>query len=331
MQWMRDMFKKRPKRVHVKTIGSSINYTYGVHCPPVFKTTLSLSDFCFLRAIGHGHASTVFEVDLSSSTPTNVPNLCVLKIVMKSRLSANEYRRMCREVSIHSTIIHRHILTFYACFEDDNAFYIVLEHAKNGDLLSYLRNVPQFRMSISKYRSFVLHPLLLALSYLHQQGIIHRDIKPENILIDGMGHIRLCDFGLSIKTFQEKARSIVGTLDYMAPELLDDSASNTTFTDRLDVWAIGILTYECITGKSPFRGKTDKEVIQKIKDCTYDEALVTDPQAADFIRLCLQKNPSKRPSVHDLLQHRFLFVPNHHTSSKDVQDRMVRRSFSYPH
>lgn len=326
MQWMRDMFKKRPKRMHVKTLGSN-NYTYGVHCPDVFKNTLTLSDFCFLRAIGHGYASTVFEVDYMPSFSTNVPYMCVLKIVMKSRLSSNEYRRMCREISIHSCISHRHILTFFACFEDENAFYIVLEHASGGDLLSYLRNLPHFRMSTSRYRTFVLHPLLLAMSYLHQQGVIHRDIKPENILIDRLGRIRLCDFGLSIKTFQEKPRSIVGTLDYMAPELLEgDTSYPASFSDRLDIWSIGVLTYECITGKSPFRGKNDKEVMQRIKDVAYDETLVTDPLVLDFIRKCLQKDPALRPTVQQLLHHKLLFPSN---PSKEVE-RLVRRSFSYP-
>lgn len=328
MQWMRDMFKKRPKRVHVKTLGSN-NYTYGVHCPNVFNTALALSDFCFIRAIGHGYASTVFEVDyVPSSSATNVPYMCVLKIVMKSRLSSNEYRRMCREVSIHSCISHRHILTFFACFEDENAFYIVLEHASGGDLLSYLQNLPHYRMSTSRYRTFVLHPLLLAMSYLHQHGIIHRDIKPENILIDRLGRIRLCDFGLSIKTFQEKPRSIVGTLDYMAPELLEgDTSYSTSLCDRLDIWSIGVLTYECITGKSPFRGKNEKDVMQRIKDVAYDETLVTDPLVLDFIRKCLQKDPALRPTVQQLLHHKLL-LPS--TPSKEVERVVVRRSFSYP-
>lgn len=329
MQWMRDIFKKHPKRVHVKGAGSAKNYTYGVHCPDVFKTTLALSDFCFLKAIGHGHASTVFEVDFASSIAANNPHICVLKIVMKSRLSNNEYKRMCREVSIHSLLSHRHILTFFACFEDENAFYIVLEHASGGDLLTYLRNLPHYRMSVSRFRSFVLHPLLLALCYLHQQGILHRDIKPENILIDRMGRVRLCDFGLSIKTFQEKARSIVGTLDYMAPELLKeddrDAQHYAAFTDRLDVWSIGILTYECITGKTPFRGKTDNEVIKKIRDGVYDDTLISDPVVQDFVKLCLNKDPAMRPSVHQLLHHKLLLPPN----TKDIE-RTVRRSFSYP-
>ena len=335
MQWMRDMFKKRPKRVHAKTLIGSNNYTYGVHCPEIFKDALTLSDFCFLKAIGHGYASTVFEVDYmppskTSSIPsTNAPYLCVLKIVMKSRLSSNEYRRMCREISIHSSISHRHILTFFACFEDENAFYIILEHASDGDLLTYLSKLPQHRMSTSRYRTFVLQPLLLAMSYLHQLGIIHRDIKPENILIDRMGRIRLCDFGLSIKTFQEKPRSIVGTLDYMAPELLEGDTVSlylSSLSDRLDVWSIGVLTYECITGKSPFRGKTDKEVIQRIKNVSYDETLVTDPLVLDFIKQCLQKDPALRPTVQQLLHHSLFIVTSN--SAKEVTN--IRRSFSYP-
>lgn len=335
MQWVRDIFKKRSKRVSIISKNGVI-HTYGIHCPPVFKTSLALSDFCFLKAIGHGYASTVFETDFtpSNNSVTNVPYICVLKIVMKSRLSPSEYKRMCREITIHSSILHRHILTFYACFEDDNAFYIVLEHASGGDLLTYLQRLPQNRVPVSRFRSFVLHPLLLAVSYLHQQGIIHRDIKPENILIDRMGRIRLCDFGLSIKSFQEKARSIVGTLDYMAPELLEDvmnDSRNTFFSDRLDIWAIGILTYECVTGKTPFRGKNDKEIMQKIREGIYDHSLIADPIVLDFVQLCLQKDPYARPSVQKLLQHPFLLAPTAAVSSSTAPvDLSIRRSFSYP-
>lgn len=314
MRWWKAIFHKNIKSENAY----EQNCIYGKHCPHSLHIPMKLSDFRFLRAIGHGYASTVFEVEHIASKYR-----CVIKIVIKSRLNANEHKRICREINIHSSLSHRHILTFYASFEDENAFYLVLEFAPNGDLLTYLKKQHNECMTLHRYLSFILLPLLLALNYLHTGGILHRDIKPENILISDNGHIRLCDFGLSIKSFLERPRSILGTLEYMAPEMFDDDITSTeSFTHSLDIWAIGILTYECLTGSTPFHGRNDNEIIKKIKTAKVDTTKIKNKHAIDFILQCLQKNPQDRPTVEELLQHD-IFHP--FISPQDPQ----RRSFSF--
>lgn len=317
MQWLKSLFNKHSRASHSVHVQNCI---YGIHCPHVLQTKLNLSDFRFIRAIGHGYASTVFEAN-------HIPSgfRCVIKIVIKSRLNANEHKRMRREINIHSSISHRHILTFYASFEDENAFYLVLEYAQNGDLLTYLKHQNNECVTLQRFLSFVLQPLLHALVYLHKGGILHRDIKPENILIDKTGHIRLCDFGLSIKSFTERPRSVLGTLEYMAPEMfVDDNMeeNNRNFTDRLDVWAIGVLTYECLTGGTPFHGRNDNEIIKNIKHADIDTSKIKNKTACEFIALCLQKDPNNRPPVSELLQHSLL-----HPSIPSQESQ--RRSFSF--
>lgn len=302
MKWFH-MFAKRPAKDHSHMV-------FGVHCPKKLCTSVALRDFRFLHAIGHGYASTVFETE---HVPSNLR--CVVKTVMKRRLSSSELQRIRREIEIHSNITNSHILTFYIAFEDEYAYYLVLEHAEGGDLYQYLYNQHNRRMSSARYVSFVLHPLLFALVYLHNEGIIHRDIKPENLLIDSKGRIRLCDFGMSIRSNIERPCSVLGTLEYMAPEVIS-KGEGEVFSSAVDVWAIGVLTYECLTGKTPFKGPSERAVIKNITDVEYDRKHVDELDARDFIDKCLKRDPTKRPSVRDLLRHPFLC-------------QETRRSFSF--
>lgn len=314
MGWL-DNFnrKKRPSSADAPE-----QHTYGMHCPRPLQTCLELGDFRFIRAIGHGFASTVFEAEHVGSRIR-----CVVKVCMKTRLNPDEMRRIRREIKNHSNVFHRHILTFYAAFEDKAAFYLVMEYAVQGDLYSYIKRHYGGKVPIQRYITFILQPLLLALSYLHTQGIIHRDIKPENILVDQNNVIRLCDFGLSIHSYNERPRSIVGTLEYMAPEVI--SCSNTVFTDKVDVWAIGVLTYECVLGKSPFKATTDEEIKRHIMGRHIQLDGISNNAIRDLIDKCLTLDPVLRPSVKDLLQHEALHPAT--ISSKDCCNR--KRSFSF--
>lgn len=284
---------------------------YGTSCPRGLQVHLQLSQFRFISAIGHGYASTVFDVEHMPSKTQ-----CVLKICMKTRLNPEDTKRMRREISIHSSIHHKHILTLYAAFEDAQAFYLVIERAAKGDLLQWMHQQPHKRFTVRKYTEMVLHPLLLALSYLHSLGILHRDIKPENILIDEKGHVRLCDFGLSIHSYQERPRSIVGTLEYMAPEVIE--RRTPPYTDRIDVWAIGVLTYECITGISPFAASNEAAIIAKIKQGPHPDHPSFSEDVRDFLRVCLDPNPDTRASVSSLLKHRLLCpdIPSRGSTSR---------------
>lgn len=270
---------------------------HGVRCPKGLAAAgeLRLTDFRLLRAIGHGCASTVFEaVHIASGI------YCVVKICMKTRLHADEEHRFRREMNIHSGLNHPSILSFYASFEDRQAFYIVMEHAEKGDLLNYIRRKYAGTMPIGEFRGRVLRPLLKALAYLHQQGILHRDVKPENILVVRDGAIKLCDFGFSINSYDERPKSYVGTLEYMAPEILEKKTH--LFSEKLDVWSVGVLVYECLIGVSPFHMTTEKGIIAAILDGTYVLPSVLTPDIVEFLKHCLHPNPDRRYTAKELLR-----------------------------
>lgn len=104
--------------------------------------------------------------------------------------------------------------------------------------------------------------MVLALEYLHNQGVVYRDFKPENILIDRDGYIRLTDFGLSKIGMNEDGRTktFCGTLEYMAPEMI----KNDNYNNSVDWFAFGLVLFEMLTGKSPFRFKKEMSIVDKM-------------------------------------------------------------------
>jgi aurora kinase, other len=311
---------KPAKKELIIASASSINgnVTYGIRCPISLQLSpLSLTDFKIVRAIGHGYASTVFEAIHVASKQK-----CVLKVCMKTRLHHDEEKRLRREINIHGIIEHPHILTMYAAFEDSKAFYIVLEYAKHGDLASYIKNKCNGSMKLSDIRTFVLEPLLMAVKYLHQNNIIHRDIKPENILLCEKHRLKLCDFGFSINSYNERPMSLIGTLEYMAPEIIE--GKQHLLSEKIDIWAIGILIYECLTGISPFFMQSDSEIAKAIVQCKYTIPTTFSHDIISFLKGCIHPNPNERLSAMELLRHPLM-------ARKSGEDAPLpgRRSFSY--
>jgi serine/threonine protein kinase len=126
------------------------------------------------------------------------------------------HQQVAREIEIHASVLHPHIIKLFAAFEDGDGIYLVQELAPRGDLYAELSRHGGYMLEAHVVKN-VMQPFLSALSYLHSLGILHRDIKPENVLLAADGEIKLADFGLAINTTKEKPMSRVGTLDYMPP------------------------------------------------------------------------------------------------------------------
>ena len=126
---------------------------------------------------------------------------------------------MRREIRIHAALDHPHILRLFAAFEDAAGVYLVTELAPRGDVFGELDRRGGAMGEADAVRA-VLAPFLSALKYLHALSVIHRDIKPENLLLAANGDLKVADFGLSIDVTQERPVTRVGTLDYMAPEVV---------------------------------------------------------------------------------------------------------------
>jgi serine/threonine protein kinase len=181
-----------------------------------------------------------------------------IKIVMNS--DAECMKRLQREVHILRKLSHPHILPLLGDGTTGSAYYLVMPYMQRGNLRERL---VQGKMTPQE-AGIILHQLADALAYAHKQGIIHRDIKPSNILLDtdDPGSIYLADFGIA-RILEEgsditQTGFLVGTPEYMAPELAEKSESASS-----DIYALGVLLYQMLTGRLPFSGTSPLAICLK--------------------------------------------------------------------
>jgi len=166
---------------------------------------------------------------------------------------------MKKELEIQWRLNHPNIVRLYGYFYDEQNIYTVLEYCPGGNLFQRLRREKSFDERKAKY---VIAQIVEALIYLQERNIIHRDIKPENILIVDTErmHVKLCDFGWSTHTIDERRTTFCGTVDYVAPELVYAEP----YTEKVDLWAVGILTFELLLGHAPFTGQNENATYSNI-------------------------------------------------------------------
>lgn len=197
---------------------------------------------------------------------------------------------------------HHRIVKLHEVFESQREMIIIIELATGGELFRMIA-VDPLPEEKAKY---VVWELLEGVQHLHAMNIVHLDLKPENILLYRKGQldIKIADFGLAMQiTPGQQIRTLVGTAEYVAPEILNFEPIDIT----ADLWSIGALTYALLTGYSPFQGETHSHTFYNVSMCEYDfEDEVFDDvsqEAKDFIEELLQKKPSERISASKCLQH----------------------------
>ncbi|KRX10306.1 Protein kinase-like domain [Pseudocohnilembus persalinus] len=226
--------------------------------------------------------------------------LYAMKILKKKHIKDNKQaERLFAEKEILIKCDHPFIIKMKWCFQNSEKLYFVLDFVQGGELFNLIVKFQRFSEEVCKFYSA---QMVLAIQYMHENGIIYRDLKPENVLIDRQGYIRITDFGLSKKNIrrQNEAFSIAGTPEYLAPEILVKSGHGKA----VDYWALGCILYEMYTGDPPFMmQQTDSEMadrqtmFDKIKNQQIQLPKKCSPEFKDLLLGLFDKNPEKRLGI----------------------------------
>lgn len=171
-----------------------------------------------------------------------------IKVMNKEKLAKNNVSNsfIRKEIEIHSKLEHPYIINLKCFHENSEAFYMVMDYAKNGTLYTKIKKMKNGFSEESAFKYFM--QTTSAIYFLQKNGYVHRDIKPENLLLDENNNIKLSDFGWCSNFREKKFTDTCGTYEYMAPEII----KNEKYGEKVDNWALGILLYELIHGKTPF-------------------------------------------------------------------------------
>ncbi|KAF8074402.1 hypothetical protein N665_1104s0010 [Sinapis alba] len=293
--------------------------------------TVGLHHFKPIKPLGSGDTGSVHLVELKGTG-----ELYAMKAMEKTMmLNRNKAHRACIEREIISLLDHPFLPTLYTSFQTSTHVCLITDFCPGGELFALLDIQPMKFLSEESAR-FYAAEVVIGLEYLHCLGIVYRDLKPENILLKKDGHIVLADFDLSFMTSctpqliippapnkrrssknqplptfvaepATQSNSFVGTEEYIAPEIITGAGH----TSAIDWWALGILLYEMLYGRTPFRGKNRQKTFANIlhKDLTFPSSIPVSLVGRQLMNMLLNRDPSSRlgskGGANEIKQHAF--------------------------
>ena len=251
-----------------------------------------LGDYELLEEIGRGGQGVVFRARQKS-----LNRAVALKIISLGQWASEAHlKRFRREAEAVANLDHPNIVPIYEVGERDGSCYFSMKFVEGGQLDEVVRRAP---MSIRRAVELMLR-LARTVHYAHEHNILHRDIKPGNILLDQKGEPHLTDFGLArlVETESTITRTleVLGTPSYMAPE--QATGNNAQLTSATDVYGLGAVLYQLLTGHPPFAGGTTFETIKLVLDTEPRQPRLwnrkIDRDLSAICLKCLEKDPRRR-------------------------------------
>ncbi|XP_072224172.1 serine/threonine kinase 17a like [Leuresthes tenuis] len=253
------------------------------------------------------------------------------KFLRKRRKGEDCRMDILNEIAVlESAKANPYVVALHEVYETNSEIILVLECAAGGEIFNQCvaDNDDAFT---EKDVIRLVKQILTGVAFLHRNNVVHLDLKPQNILLTSarpLGDIRIVDFGLSRRMDKiTEVREILGTPEYVAPEILNYEPISTA----TDMWSIGVLTYVMLTGESPFLGDEKQETFLNISQVNVDYSQDTfegiSTPAVDFIKSLLVKNPRKRATAEECLNHPWL---NSHSHSHPHLHTMSASSLDEP-
>ena len=263
-------------------------------CTPGTESTDGISAFDIEKRLGQGAHGCAMLVRRKRDGQK-----LVAKQIIVEGLSDEDRIAAMREVDVMKTLHHPNIIEMHTSFIDQHLF-IIMEWAPGGDLAEYLKQARQ-QGPLSQLRvSSIASGVLAGLEHVHSRRLLHRDIKPANVLFSAEGSIKLADFGVSrvMSHTLSQARTVVGTPNYLSPELLEEHG----YSFPSDIWAAGVLIYECLAYRHPFRGQNLPALVFDImQGCPKPLPACYSAEMQYLVSSMLQRIPEQRPGACECL------------------------------
>lgn len=270
-------------------------------------TEADFAGWQIMKMLGKGSFGAVYEAGLP-----NGKIVCV-KIVELGALTDNaDMKKLNNEINLMKRLHHPNIVQYYGCVEDKekNSINIFMEYVTGGSLNHYIKRFKKIPLETVRQWAY---QMVCGVKYLHDQGIVHRDLKGDNCLVTMEGVLKLADFGCSkeiddVCSKTHGCRTMVGTPYWMAPEVV--RCEDGGYGMKSDVWSVGCTVVEMVTGKPPWPECNSMwAAVYKIANSTGPPSEIPkdlDPVMMDFLECCFERDPAKRASSAELLNHQWL-------------------------
>ena len=259
---------------------------------PTAPMQMDFGDYELLEEIGRGGQGVVYRARQKSLNRT-----VALKVIGLGQWSSTPHlRRFRRDAEAAASLEHPQIVPIYEIGERDGSCYFSMKFVEGGQLDEVVKREPMSTQRAAE----LLVKIARTVQFAHEHGILHRDIKPGNILLDRHGEPHLTDFGLARLIEQEStvtnSLDVLGTPSYMAPEQAAGRAKE--LTAAVDVYSLGAVFYQMLTGEPPFAGGTTYETIRMVLESEPRNPRVRNPKVdvdlATICLKCLEKDPPRR-------------------------------------